>query len=98
MRRARDCGDSIAAGAVASAGGLSTNLREWAAVEDEDASFVKVSDVPWMVAMEAGREERERGKAKLHQIERLHRLPPLHPHRFFIIRHHSKFATKRRRN
>ena len=54
MRRARDCGDSIAAGAVASAGGLSTNLREWAAVEDEDASFVKVSDVPWMVAMEAG--------------------------------------------
>jgi len=63
MRRARDCGDSIAAGAVASAGGLSTNLREWAAVEDEDASFVKVSDVPWMVAMEAGeRNAREREK------------------------------------
>ena len=66
MRRARDCGDSIAAGAVASAGGLSTNLREWAAVEDEDASFVKVSDVPWMVAMEAGernaREEKRNSK------------------------------------
>ena len=68
MRRARDCGDSIAAGAVASAGGLSTNLREWAAVEDEDASFVKVSDVPWMVAMEAGernaREEKRNSKLK----------------------------------
>ena len=63
MRRARDCGDSIAAGAVASAGGLSTNLREWAAVEDEDASFVKVSDVPWMVAMEAG--ERNAREEKL---------------------------------
>ena len=66
MRRARDCCDSIAAGAVASAGGLSTNLREWAAVEDEDASFVKVSDVPWMVALEAGernaREEKRNSK------------------------------------
>ena len=85
MRRARDCGDSIAAGAVASAGGLSTNLREWAAVEDEDASFVKVSDVPWMVAMEAGernaREEKRNSKLNA-SIRFLFFIT-----RFFIIRH-----------
>ena len=84
MRRARDCGDSIAAGAVASAGGLSTNLREWAAVEDEDASFVKVSDVPWMVAMEAGERNarEEKRNSKLNASTASSSSSPL-----FIIRH-----------
>ena len=58
--RASRCGSAIASGAVASAGALPIDPREWAAAEDEETGL-GVTEVPWMIAMEVGeRRERER--------------------------------------
>ena len=58
--RASRCGSAIASGAVASAGALPVDPREWAAAEDEETGL-GVTEVPWMIAMEVGeRRERER--------------------------------------
>ena len=58
--RASRCGSAIASGAVAAAGAMPGDPREWAAAEDEETGL-GVTEVPWMIAMEVGeRRERER--------------------------------------